>query len=96
MSLQFTGNISSSLSLILRLTIVYHCSVEPELLLFTMDPKYPSGSDLISKFILRHPDVVKMIIMTVIGKARPLTLINTSTDHSCRRRGVFFILFKTH
>ncbi|KAI8878536.1 hypothetical protein K501DRAFT_297583 [Backusella circina FSU 941] len=31
-----------------------------------MDPKYPPGSDLISKLVLRNPDMVEMITITLI------------------------------
>ncbi|CEI87796.1 hypothetical protein RMCBS344292_02204 [Rhizopus microsporus] len=41
--------------------------LDPELLLFAMDPKYPPGSDLISKLVLRNSDVVEMITITLIG-----------------------------
>ncbi|KAI9476053.1 MAG: hypothetical protein EXX96DRAFT_609915 [Benjaminiella poitrasii] len=41
--------------------------IDPELLLFSMGPKYPPGSDLISKLVLRNPDVVEMITTTLVG-----------------------------
>ncbi|KAI9004818.1 hypothetical protein CLU79DRAFT_841233 [Phycomyces nitens] len=41
--------------------------IDPETLLFTMDPKYPPGSDLIAKMVLRNPNVINMIITAVVG-----------------------------
>ncbi|KAI7846989.1 hypothetical protein BDC45DRAFT_423841, partial [Circinella umbellata] len=34
---------------------------------FALDPKYPPGSDLISKLVLHNPNVVEMITTTLIG-----------------------------
>ncbi|KAG2214759.1 hypothetical protein INT45_006288, partial [Circinella minor] len=41
--------------------------IDPELSLFSLDPKYLPGSDLTSKLVLRNPDVVEMITTTLIG-----------------------------
>ncbi|KAG2230946.1 hypothetical protein INT48_001462 [Thamnidium elegans] len=41
---------------------------DPELLLFTMDPKYSPGSDLIAKIALRNLDIVNIVVTTVIDE----------------------------
>jgi hypothetical protein len=43
-----------------------------------MNPKYPPGSDLIAKLVLRDPNVIDIIVTTVVGKELSLTLVYIS------------------
>lgn len=42
--------------------------LDPNLLLFKLDPKYLPGTDLMSKLVLQNQEVANIVVTTLIGK----------------------------